>query len=81
MIGTQELFISHVVHKAFVDIDENGTEASAATAVVITDANAGVPIEPEEPIEVDINRPFVFLFRDHATKTVLFIGQVANPST
>ena len=68
------LVISHVVHKAFVAVDEAGTEASAATGVVITAVS-----EPPDPITVTVDRPFVFLIRDKKTKTILFIGRVENP--
>ncbi len=69
--GTRELFISEVIHKAFVAVDEKGTEAAAATAVVV-----GITSMPGE---LAIDRPFVFLIRDIETGTILFIGRVMNP--
>ncbi len=76
MDGTYELFIQDVVHKAFVTVDEEGTEAAAATAVIV-----GLKgMMPEEPVEVTVDRPFVFLIRDIQTGTVLFVGRVVNPS-
>jgi serpin B len=77
MTGTRDLFIAAVLHKAFVSVDEAGTEAAAATAVVmkITAAPA-----PQEPVEVTVDRPFVFLIRDIETGTILFVGRVVNPS-
>ena len=68
------LLISDVVHKAFVSVDEAGTEAAAATAVVVGIAKA----VPEEPIELTIDRPFVFLIRDRETGTILFLGRVVR---
>jgi serpin B len=76
MTGNRELFISAVLHKAFVAVDEAGTEAAAATAVIMD--NRAV-LEP--PVEVTIDRPFVFLIRDIETGAVLFVGRVLNPST
>ena len=76
MTGNRELFIADVVHKAFVSVDEAGTEAAAATAVVMPMAI----MPPEEPIEVTVDHPFVFLIRDIETGTILFIGRVVNPS-
>ena len=76
MTGDRELFIADVVHKAFISVDEAGTEAAAATAVVIK-----LTAMPEEPVEVTIDRPFVFLIRDIETRAILFVGRVANPST
>ena len=77
MTGGRDLFISDVIHKAFVSVDEEGTEAAAATAVVM--AELAAPVEEEEPLKVTIDRPFVFLIRDIETGTVLFIGRVLNP--
>jgi len=75
MDGTKDLFIRDVVHQAFVSVDEAGTEAAAATAVVM--ALKAAPME--EPIELDIDRPFIFLIRDIETKTILFLGRVLDP--
>ena len=74
MTGNPELFISDVVHKAFVAVDEAGTEAAAATAVIME-----LTAVPEPPVEVTIDRPFIFLIRDIETGAVLFVGRVANP--
>jgi serpin B len=75
MTGERDLFISEVLHKAFVSVDEAGTEAAAATAVVI--AKLGMPAEP---VEVAVDRPFVFLIRDIETGAILFVGRVVDPS-
>jgi len=74
MTGNPELFISDVVHKAFVAVDEAGTEAAAATAVIMT-----LTAVPEPPVEVTIDRPFIFLIRDIDTGAILFVGRVMNP--
>ena len=68
------LLISDVVHKAFVSVDEAGTEAAAATAVIIGITRA----VQEEPIELTIDRPFIFLIRDRETGTVLFLGRIVK---
>ncbi|TXG85048.1 MAG: serpin family protein [Thermomicrobiales bacterium] len=70
------IWIGDVLHKAFVSVDEKGTEAAAATAVLM--AGAAAPTDP--PLEVDIDRPFIFLIRDTQTGTILFIGRVMDPS-
>jgi serpin B len=75
MDGTKDLFIQDVIHQAFVSVDEAGTEAAAATAVVMTLKSAQV----EEPVEVDIDQPFIFLIRDIETDTILFLGRVLDP--
>ena len=72
MTGACELFIKEVVHKAFVSVDEAGTEAAAATAVVL-----GIESLPPS---VTIDRPFIFLIRDIETGAILFVGRVADPS-
>jgi serpin B len=74
MTGNRELFISGVVHKAFVAVDEAGTEATAATAVIMPSA-----APPEPTVEVTIDRPFIFLIRDIETGAILFVGRVMNP--
>lgn len=75
MTGNRELTIRDVLHKAFVSVDEAGTEAAAATAVVV-----GLTSAPEQPVQVTVDRPFIFLIRDIETGTILFVGQVMNPS-
>ena len=74
MTGTRELRISKVVHKAFVSVDERGTEAAAATAVAVPTSGP-----TKEPIPVTVDRPFIFLIRDTATGTLLFLGRMMNP--
>jgi len=71
------LAISEVIHKAFVEVDEKGTEAAAATAVTI--ARASAMIEPEEPKLLRIDRPFLFALRDRESGTLLFLGRVMDP--
>jgi serpin B len=71
----KELYISHVLHKAFVDVNEEGTEAAAATAVVVTGRSA-----PPEPKEFRADRPFVYVIRDNATGATLFMGRYTGPA-
>jgi len=75
MTGIRELAISDVVHKAFVAVDEAGTEAAAATAVIME-----LTAVPEPPVEVTMDRPFIFLIRDIDTGAILFVGRVVNPA-
>jgi len=75
MSGGRDLFISNVYHKAFVAVDEEGTEAAAATAVVME-----LTAAPAQPVEVTVDRPFMFLIRDIETGTILFLGHVVDPS-
>jgi serpin B len=74
MTGSTDLFISDVLHKAFVSVDEEGTEAAAATAVVMK-----LSVAAEEPTTVTIDRPFIFLIRDIETGAILFVGRVVDP--
>jgi serpin B len=76
MDGNRDLCIQSVVHKAFVAVDEAGTEAAAATAPA--GGGAGGPIPG--PVEVTMDRPFIFLIRDIQTGTIIFIGRVLNPA-
>jgi serpin B len=75
MDGERDLFIQDVLHKAFVSVDEAGTEAAAATAVIV-----GTTSVPAEPIELKVDRPFIFLIRDIETGTIIFVGRVVNPA-
>ena len=75
MTGSRDLFIDDVLHKAFVSVDEAGTEAAAATAVIMT-----LTAVPSPPVEVTVDRPFVFLIHDIETGTILFVGRIVNPS-
>lgn len=73
------LYIEDVIHKAFVLVDEEGTEAAAATAVIMGVPESAGP--PPEPIRVTVDRPFVFLIRDRGTDAILFVGRVMDPRT
>jgi serpin B len=72
------LVISDVFHKAFVKVDEKGTEAAAATAVVMQ--RAGAMPDPQRPQEFRADHPFLFLIRDLKTGGVLFLGRVVDPA-
>jgi len=72
MDGSKELYIGAVVHKTFVEVNEEGTEAAAATAVVMRCYGM--------PPQFIANRPFLFLIRENSTGTILFIGRMADPS-
>ena len=74
MDGTRDLFISDVLHKAVVAVDEDGTEAAAATAVVV-----GVMAAPVVDVHLTVDRPFIFVIRDTQSGAMLFMGQMLNP--
>jgi len=76
MIPAGGSFISDIIHKAFVDVDESGTEAAAATAVIVGGASVA-----ETPVIVNVNRTFFFFIRDVSTGTVLFVGRENDPTT
>lgn len=71
------LCVTEVFHKVFVKVDEKGTEAAAATAVVMTRAG-GAPRAPQHEFRAD--HPFLFFVRDLRTKAILFLGRVSNPA-
>jgi serpin B len=75
MDGKKELFITDVLHKAFIKVNEKGTEAAAATAVIV-----GTTSMPPPPVPFHVDRPFVYLIRDLETGAVLFLGRVVDPS-
>jgi serpin B len=76
MSTREKLFIGKVVHKAFVDVNEKGTEAAAATGVTIQPTSAPLP---EKSVVFRADHPFLFLIRDHRTGSILFMGRLANP--
>jgi serine protease inhibitor len=77
MDGTTNLFISAVIHKAFVEVNEEGTEAAAATGVVWE--TKGIHI-PEESVVFRADHPFLFLIRDNRTGSILFLGRIVDPT-
>jgi serpin B len=80
MTGAKDLKINAVIHKAFVEVDEKGTEAAAATAVVMVATSAGPGHEPP-PIPVfRADHPFIFIIQEKTTGDILFMGRVADPS-
>lgn len=74
--GSENLAISLVVHKAFVDVNEEGTEAAAATGVVIAPTAMPMPVEPKI---FRADRPFLFLIKHNKSGVILFMGRVTNP--
>ncbi|HEY1208918.1 MAG TPA: serpin family protein [Terracidiphilus sp.] len=80
MTGKRELFISAVIHKAFIDVNEEGTEAAAATAVVMARPTAMPPRQEPPPIVFRADHPFVFLIRDNRSGGILFMGRVTDPT-
>ena len=69
--GLEPLFISQVAHQAFISVNEKGTEAAAATAVVMSGGMAAKALE--------IDRPFIYVIRDIPTGSILFVGRVLDP--
>jgi len=78
MDGTTDLFISKVIHKAVIAVDETGTEAAAATATEMAVIRCGGSVQ-RPPIPIRVNRLFLFFIRDMQSGTVLFVGRVLNP--
>lgn len=75
-IPGRSLFISDILHKTFVSIDEEGTEAAAATAVVFETPDSA----PLDPWEVRFDRPFYYAVYDRGTESILFLGRLLDPS-
>ena len=75
-VREDKLHISAVVHKAFVDVNEQGTEAAAATGVVMATRAA---LLPTQPAVFRADHPFLFLIVDNRSKSILFMGRVVNP--
>ena len=74
MIDNNSLYIDEVFHKTFIAVDEEGTEAAAATAIVISESSM-----PMEEFTFIADRPFLFAIRDRVTETILFFGRYTTP--
>ena len=74
-ISSPSLAVSKVFHKGFIRVDEKGTEAAAATAVVMSNESASMPGR-----QLAFDHPFLFVLRDKQTGVALFVGRVADPS-
>lgn len=78
MTGDRKMYISAVLHKAYVDVNEEGTEAAAATGVIMRPTAIARPRTPPPVFRAD--HPFVFAIRDNRNGAVLFLGRLANPA-
>ncbi len=79
MTGKRDFAMSAVIHKAYIDVNEEGTEAAAATAVVMSRAMAVAPYRMPPPI-FRADHPFIFLIRDNRSGGILFMGRVTDPA-
>lgn len=79
MDGTRNLYIGDVIHQAFVEVNEEGTEAAAATAVIMMWGSAGNIEEPVIPV-FRADHPFIFIIQQKETGNILFMGRVSNPN-
>ena len=75
MTATERLYVSDILHETFVEVDEAGTEAAAATAVVIALRSA-----PIEAVRITVDRPFILALRDLETNSLMFLGRVLDPT-
>jgi serpin B len=75
MTGNRDLFISRILHKAFVEVNEEGTEAAAATSATGDGKDRG-----PEVMVFNANHPFIFLIRERQTGSILFMGRMADPT-
>ena len=75
MTAAEKLYVSGVLHEAFIDVNEKGTEAAAATAVI-----ARATAAPGGPVQLTVDRPFLFILRDLEANAVLFLGRVLDPT-
>lgn len=75
MTGSKDLLVQEVVHKAFIDVNEEGTEAAAATAVIVEEKAMPSP----ERLSISFDKPFIYLIYNTETKAVIFMGHVMMP--
>jgi serpin B len=77
MTGKRDLWISAAIHKAYIDVNEEGTEAAAATGIVM---RGMVMARPQPPIVFRADHPFLFLIRDNRSGAILFMGRISDPT-
>jgi len=75
--GAKDLFISYVIHKNYIDVNENGTEAAAVTAVGISFTS--MPVDEPQKIYFNVDRPFLFAISEKSTGSILFMGEMKAP--
>ena len=76
MTGRKDLYITQVIHQAFINVNESGTEAAAATAAIM---GMKMNVMKNKPKIFSANHPFIFLIKDNATGSILFMGKIMNP--
>jgi serpin B len=77
MTGRRDFWISSAIHKAFIDVNEEGTEAAAATAIVM---RSMAMAREQPPVIFRADHPFLFLIRDNRSGSILFMGRVTDPT-
>jgi serpin B len=75
MSGARDMYLSEAIHKAFIEVNEEGSEAAAATGLVGSNRSM-----PPPPVQANFDRPFIFFIRDETTGLFLFQGRVVNPT-
>jgi serpin B len=80
MTGKPDFAISAAIHKAFIDVDEQGTEAAAATAIVMQATAMQRRFPEPPPIVFRADHPFLFILLDTKSGSMLFLGRVADPT-
>lgn len=73
----EDLYVSQVKQKTYIDVDEEGTEAAAVTSIEVKEMSA--PVDEDEPFNMEVNRPFLFTITDNETNTNLFVGAIQFP--
>jgi len=80
MTGKPDFTISAAIHKAYIDVNEQGTEAAAATSIIMRATAARVPFPEPPPVVFRADHPFLFLIRDNKSGAILFLGRVTDPT-
>lgn len=80
MVSGGEIHVKEIVHQAYLSLDENGTEAAAATAICMPLLTTGVYRKPPPPVTFRADRPFLVFIRDRKTGAILFTGRIVDPS-
>ncbi len=80
MLEDYYVYLGEVLHKSFIDVNEERTEAAAATEVELIHVDKEIGMDPIPPVEMRIDRPFIYVIRDIETNAILFVGRLMNPA-
>ena len=78
--GIENIYVNKVLHKTHIDLNEKGTKAAAVTYIEVSETLGALDVEENNDIDIEFNKPFIYMIRDSASGEILFFGSVYNPN-